>query len=119
MAKKKKLVTGEWSKEEVKVLKKAFGNTITKEVAAKLNRKPESVETKAHRMGLKKTNKQGTVRRMGISSEKKYAQALVEKEIYPELEAHAKSCGFPSFASWAGTVLVQEMKEPKHLRKLS
>ena len=32
MAKKKKLVTGEWSKNEVKVLKKIFGNTSAKEV---------------------------------------------------------------------------------------
>ena len=57
MAGKKKLVTGEWSKEEVKVLKKVFGNTITKEVAAKLNRKPGSVDAKASKLGLKKTKK--------------------------------------------------------------
>ena len=57
MAKKEKLVTGEWSKNEVKVLKKVFGNTSTKEVAAKLNRKPKSVEARAYKLGLKKTKK--------------------------------------------------------------
>ena len=57
MAKKKKLVTGEWSKDELKVLKKLFSNTSTKDVAAKLNRKPKSVEARAFRLGLKKTRK--------------------------------------------------------------
>ena len=57
MAKKKKLVMGEWSKDELKVLKKLFGNTSTKEVATKLNRKPKSVEARAYSLGLKKTKK--------------------------------------------------------------
>ena len=57
MAKKKKLVTGEWSKNEVKILKKIFGNTSTKKVAAKLYRKPKSVTAKASNLGLKKTKK--------------------------------------------------------------
>ena len=57
MAKKKKLVTGVFSKNEIKVLKKLFGNTSTKDIAAKLNRKPKSVEARAYRLGLKKTKK--------------------------------------------------------------
>ena len=57
MAKRKKLVTGVWSKDELKVLKKLYSNTSTKEVAAKLNRKPKSVEAKGHILGLKKTKK--------------------------------------------------------------
>ena len=57
MAKKKKLVTGIWSKDELKVLKKLFGNTGTKEIAAKLNRKSKSVEARAYSLGLKKTKK--------------------------------------------------------------
>ena len=57
MAKKKKLVTGVWSKDETKVLKKMFCNTSTKGLAKKLNRKSKSVEAKASQLGLKKTRK--------------------------------------------------------------
>ena len=57
MAKRKKLVTGEWSKNEVKILKKIHRSTSTKEVAAKLGRKIKSVEAKASQLGLKKTKK--------------------------------------------------------------
>ncbi len=57
MAKGKKLVTGVFSKNEVKILKKMFRNTSTKEVAAELNRKTKSVEAKASQLGLKKTKK--------------------------------------------------------------
>ena len=57
MAKKKKLVTGVFSTNEVKVLKKMFSSTSTKKVAAKLNRKMKSVEVKASKLGLKKTKK--------------------------------------------------------------
>jgi hypothetical protein len=53
----KKLITGVFSKEEIKVLKKMFPNTSTKELAKKLNRKPKSVEAKASKLGLKKTTK--------------------------------------------------------------
>lgn len=65
MAKKKKLVTGIFSKNELKVLKKLFRNTSTKEVAAKLNRKPKSVEARASNMGLKKTKKH--LKSMGLA----------------------------------------------------
>jgi hypothetical protein len=57
MAKRKKLVTGEFSKNEVKILKKIFRSTSTKEVAAKLGRKVKSVQAKASQLGLKKTKK--------------------------------------------------------------
>jgi DNA-binding CsgD family transcriptional regulator len=57
MAKRKKLVTGVFSKNEVKILKKMYRSTSTKEVAAKLGRKVKSVEAKASQLGLKKTKK--------------------------------------------------------------
>jgi DNA-binding CsgD family transcriptional regulator len=57
MAKRKKLVTGVFSKNEVKILKKMYRSTSTKEVAAKLGRKVKSVEVKASKLGLKKTKK--------------------------------------------------------------
>lgn len=53
----KKLVTGVFSKEETKTLKKMFPNTSTKEIAKKLNRKPKSVEAKSSNLGLKKSTK--------------------------------------------------------------
>jgi hypothetical protein len=57
MAKSKKLVTGEFSKNEVLILKKMFRSTSTNEVAAKLGRKVKSVQAKASQLGLKKTKK--------------------------------------------------------------
>ena len=57
MAKRKKLVTGIFSKNEVKILKKMYSRTSTKEVAVKLGRKVKSVEAKASQLGLKKTRK--------------------------------------------------------------
>jgi hypothetical protein len=57
MAKKKKLVTGLWSKDEVKQLKKLFPNRTTKEVADQLGRSLRSVMGKADKMGLKKSKK--------------------------------------------------------------
>ncbi len=57
MAKRKKLVTGVFSKNEVKILKKMFRSTSTKAVAAKLNRNMKSVDNKASQLGLKKTKK--------------------------------------------------------------
>lgn len=53
----KKLVSGRFSKEEIKVLKKMFCNTSTKKVALKLNRKAKAVDAKAEKMGLRKTKK--------------------------------------------------------------
>ena len=53
----KKLITGVFSKDEIKVLKKMFPNTKTKELAKKLNRKSKSVQARASKLGLKKTTK--------------------------------------------------------------
>ncbi|HBG27613.1 MAG: hypothetical protein A2Y10_15755 [Planctomycetes bacterium GWF2_41_51] len=53
----KKLVTGLFSTEEIKVLKKMFPNTSTEELAKKLNRKLKSVQARASKLGLKKTAK--------------------------------------------------------------
>ena len=54
---KRKLKAGEWSKDEVKVLKQMFRSTSTTQVAKKLNRKAASVQAKAGKLGLKKTKK--------------------------------------------------------------
>ncbi len=57
MAKRKKLVKGLWSKNDVKLLKKLFANRKTQEVADELGRSLRSVMGKAQKMGLKKTKK--------------------------------------------------------------
>lgn len=54
---KRKLVSGPWSAEEVKLLKRIFRNTSTAEVAAQLNRSVGSVQGKARTLGLTKTKK--------------------------------------------------------------
>ena len=59
----KKLKTGPWSKEDVKILRKMFPNSPTLEVAAKLNRPLEAVKKKASRMGLYKS--QTYLRKLG------------------------------------------------------
>ena len=51
MAKKKKLVTGSWSKDEIRKLKKLFPNGKTQEVADQLGRESKSVLNKASRLG--------------------------------------------------------------------
>ena len=55
MAKRKKATRGAWSKDELKMLKKLFRNTSTKEVAEALGRSATSVQAKASTLGLKKT----------------------------------------------------------------
>ena len=57
MAKRKILVTGVFSKNEIIILKKMFRTTSIKGIAAKLGRKIKSVEAKASKLGLKKTKK--------------------------------------------------------------
>ncbi len=57
MAKKKKLIEGFWSKDDVKLLKKLFANRATPEVADQLGRSLRSVMSKSQRMGLKKSKK--------------------------------------------------------------
>ena len=54
---KKKLKKGAWTNDDLKVLKKLFGNSLTAEVAAKLGRPLEAVKKKASRMGLRKSKK--------------------------------------------------------------
>ena len=54
---KRKQKAGVWSKDEVKLLKKMFRSTSTKEVAEKLGRDVNSVQNKARALGLKKTKK--------------------------------------------------------------
>ncbi len=57
MGKKKKSIRGPWSKEEIKLLKKLFPNSKTREVADELGRSYKSVEMKGFKMGLKKSKK--------------------------------------------------------------
>ena len=54
---KRKQKSGEWSKDEVKLLKQVFRSTSTAEVARKLNRKAAGVQSKATALGLRKTKK--------------------------------------------------------------
>ncbi len=57
MGKRKKLATGLWSKDDVKLLKKLFPNRRTQDVADQLGRTLKSVKQKASKMGLKKAKK--------------------------------------------------------------
>ena len=57
MAKGEKKAGGSWSKDEVKVLKRSFRNTSTREVAAELGRSVGNVQAKAAALGLRKTKK--------------------------------------------------------------
>ena len=54
---KRRQKSGQWSKDEVKLLKQMFRSTSTAEVAKKLGRKVPSVQAKATKLGLKKTKK--------------------------------------------------------------
>lgn len=47
----------EWTKDEVKMLRKLFGNRSNETVANMLNRSIKAVERKASRLGLRKTKK--------------------------------------------------------------
>jgi hypothetical protein len=55
--KRKKLVKGLWSKNEVKLLRKLFSNNPTAKIAAELSRSTDTVKKKASRMGLRKSKK--------------------------------------------------------------
>lgn len=57
MAKRRKLVRGLWSKDEVKLLKKLFPNRSTQEITDQLGRSFKSVQMKASKMRLKKSKK--------------------------------------------------------------
>ncbi len=50
-------VSGRWSKDEVKLLKKTFRSMSTREVAWRLGRSVSSVSAKASALGLRKTKK--------------------------------------------------------------
>ena len=56
-AKRKTVVKGLWSPNEVKLLKKLFANNLTAKIAAQLGRKTDTVKKKASRMGLRKSKK--------------------------------------------------------------
>jgi len=56
-AKRKKVVKGLWSPNEVKLLKKLFANNLTAKIAAQLRRKTDAVKKKASRMGLRKSKR--------------------------------------------------------------
>ena len=57
MARRKKYVTGLWTRREMKVLRQLFPKTRTRDVAAKLNRPPEATKKKAHKLGLQKAKR--------------------------------------------------------------
>lgn len=46
-----------WSREEVRTLRKVFGNSPNTKVATLLQRSPKAVERKASKLGLQKTQK--------------------------------------------------------------
>jgi len=54
---KKKTTKGLWSKADINLLKKLFGNNPTAVIAKKLGRPTDAVKKKASRMGLRKTKK--------------------------------------------------------------
>ena len=54
-AKRRKLIKGTWTKADLRLLKKLFGNNPTARVAAELGRPLDAVKKKASRMGLCKT----------------------------------------------------------------
>jgi len=51
----KKLKKGTWTKADLKLLKKLFGNNLTSAVAKALGRPYDAVKKKAARMGLSKS----------------------------------------------------------------
>ena len=57
MARKTELKRGPWTKDELKKLKKLFGNMATREVAVYLNRPFEATKKRASRLGLRKTKR--------------------------------------------------------------
>ena len=56
-ARKRKTIKGPWTQENIKLLKKLFGNTATAEIAAELGRGTDAVKKKASRMGLRKSRR--------------------------------------------------------------
>lgn len=56
-AHKRKNIKGQWTQEDLKLLKKLFANTATAEVATELGRRTDAVKKKASRMGMHKTRR--------------------------------------------------------------
>ncbi len=54
---KKKIKKNPWSKRELALLKKLYGNNPTAKIASRFGRKSDAVKKKASRMGLRKTKK--------------------------------------------------------------
>ena len=54
---KRSKVSGAWTKDEVRLLKKIFRNRSTREAAKELRRTVGSVRAKASTLGLRKTKK--------------------------------------------------------------
>lgn len=54
---KRKTAKGLWSKADINLLKKLFGNNPTAAIAKKLGRPTDAVKKKASRMGLRKSKK--------------------------------------------------------------
>lgn len=59
IAKRKKLIKGLWSRDEVELLKKLYPNRNPQEVAEKIGRSLYAVREKAFRLGLKKNGYSG------------------------------------------------------------
>jgi hypothetical protein len=57
MAKRNKRQGTDWTKEDIRTLKKLFRSNSNAEVAIVLERTPKAVERKASRLGLSKTKK--------------------------------------------------------------
>jgi hypothetical protein len=55
MAKRQKVTTGLWSKDEIKKLRKIFPNMSTREAAEKVGRPLETTRKKAYKLGLHKS----------------------------------------------------------------
>jgi hypothetical protein len=53
----KRIKKGTWTNDDLKVLKRDFGNQRTTEVAKELGRPVDAVKKKASRMGLRKSSK--------------------------------------------------------------
>jgi len=56
-AKRKRLTKGAWTSDDIKLLKKLFGNNPTAMIAAELGRPMDAVKKKASRMGLRKSKR--------------------------------------------------------------
>lgn len=54
---KKKMKKGLWTKADLALLRKLFGNNPTAAIAKKLGRPTDAVKKKASRMGLRKSKK--------------------------------------------------------------